>query len=97
MCESSKSERPELESEHPKRKMGAARRLAVAVFWEVWHAAAVAYSTVGPYGEAHNMWFALYNSLDELCHYDSSHWLLAWVENRHAECERRWHGEEGSA
>ena len=67
------------------------------VVLKLWHAAAVAYSTVGPYGEAHNMWFALYNSLDELCHYDSSHWLLAWVENRHAECEQRWHGEEGSA
>ena len=66
------------------------------VVLKLWHATAVAYSTVGPYGEAHNMWFALYNSLDELCHYDSSHWLFAWVENRHAECERRWNGEDDS-
>ena len=64
---------------------------------KLWHAAAVAYSAVGPCGEAYNMWLALYDGLNELCHYDSSHWLLTWVENRYAECEQRWHGEEGSA
>ena len=64
------------------------------VMTKLFHAAAVAYESAGHYEMACEYWKILRDSITSP--YDTS-WLRSWVENRHAECEQRWHGEEGSA
>ena len=64
------------------------------IMMKLFHAAAVAHDSAGHYETACEYWKILRDSITSP--YDTS-WLRSWVENRHAECEQRWHGEEGSA
>ena len=64
------------------------------IMMKLFHAAAVAHDSAGHYEKACEYWKILRDSITSP--YDTS-WLRSWVENRHAECEQRWHGEEGSA